>query len=201
MREFDPDDPELMDRPQPVTEELRRDLRNLIGLNRWFGSHRLLRRWLKPWWKNRGQLKILDLCTGGGDIPRLLVAEAAKDGVAVTVEAVDYQASTVAIAREWSVDFPRIAFEAADILQRELPPEPTHDLVLCSLALHHFSEEGAVQVLRFMQASARQACLVADLERGWWTSLGIWAHVGPKSVQRGGVPSACGARGLEGLPI
>ena len=36
-RVFDPQDPELMDRPQPVTPALEADLRNLVSLNRWFG--------------------------------------------------------------------------------------------------------------------------------------------------------------------
>ncbi len=36
-RQFDPAEPELMDRPQPVSAELERDLKNLRQLNRWFG--------------------------------------------------------------------------------------------------------------------------------------------------------------------
>ena len=51
-RQFDPAEPELMDRPQPVTAELASDLRNLRELNRHFGSHALilhfLRRWIQP---------------------------------------------------------------------------------------------------------------------------------------------------------
>ena len=38
---FDPAEPELMDRPQPVTPELPSDPRNLRELNRYFGSYRL----------------------------------------------------------------------------------------------------------------------------------------------------------------
>jgi len=35
-RNFDPAEPELMDRPQPVSAELEGDLRNIRQLNRWF---------------------------------------------------------------------------------------------------------------------------------------------------------------------
>ena len=46
-REFDPTEPELMDRPQPVSQELAVDLDNLVRINRHFGSYRLIRRFLQ----------------------------------------------------------------------------------------------------------------------------------------------------------
>ena len=41
-RNFNPAEPELMDRPQSVTPELESDLRNIRQLNRYFGSYRLI---------------------------------------------------------------------------------------------------------------------------------------------------------------
>ena len=41
-RSFDPAVLEMMDRPQPVSHELERDLERLRQLNRWFGSYRLV---------------------------------------------------------------------------------------------------------------------------------------------------------------
>jgi len=68
-RQFDPALPELMDRPQPVTRELERDLANLRSFNRWFGGHRLLCRFLRRWLKPNDKARILDVATGSGDIP------------------------------------------------------------------------------------------------------------------------------------
>jgi len=65
-RRFDPAEPELMDRPQPVTAELERDLQNLCQLNRFFGSHRLIRTFLEHWIKPREKLRVVDLATGFG---------------------------------------------------------------------------------------------------------------------------------------
>src|SRR5205085_1396305 len=48
-----------MDRPQPVTRELKRDLANLRSLNRWFGSHRLVRHFLRRWLKPNDKARIL----------------------------------------------------------------------------------------------------------------------------------------------
>jgi len=51
-RSFDPAVLEMMDRPQPVSPELARDLEHIRQLNRWFGSYRLvlhfMNRWIKP---------------------------------------------------------------------------------------------------------------------------------------------------------
>src|SRR5438045_6283354 len=72
-RRFDPNEPELMDRPQPVSVELESDLRNLRALNRYFGSYRLVRHFLRGWIRPNDRLRVLDLATGSGDVPRMIV--------------------------------------------------------------------------------------------------------------------------------
>src|SRR2546421_8980841 len=98
-RSFNPAELELMDRPQPVTPELASDLRNLRQLNRYFGSYRLIEYFLRRWIQPRSRMRILDLATGSGDIPRLIVDYARSVGAMVAVDAVDQQPSTLEIAR------------------------------------------------------------------------------------------------------
>ncbi len=172
-REFDPARPELMDRPQPVTRELEIDLANLVGINRHFGSHRLVRGFLRRWFRAGESYRVLDLCTASGDIPRLMVDWARAHGVTLRIEAVDYQASTVEIARRLSAGYPEIVFREGDALN--VPGEPgAYDFVFCSLALHHFSEDDAVRVLQKCRELARRAALVADLERSRLAQAGVW---------------------------
>src|SRR5881394_2615392 len=71
-RSFDPAVLEMMDRPQPVSAELERDLERLRQLNRWFGSHRLVLNFMRRWIKPHTRTRIVDLATGSGDIPRLI---------------------------------------------------------------------------------------------------------------------------------
>src|SRR5213593_4329968 len=71
-RQFNPVELELMDRPQPVSAELERDLENIRQLNRWFGSYALISIFLSRWIKPGARLRIVDLATGSGDIPRLI---------------------------------------------------------------------------------------------------------------------------------
>src|SRR5205085_5148359 len=94
-RNFDLGNPELMDRPQPITPELERDLANLRSLNRWFGSHRLIRGFLRRWLKPHTSVRVLDLATGSGDIPRLIVRYARSRSVQVKIDAIDQQNSTI----------------------------------------------------------------------------------------------------------
>lgn len=171
-REFDPAEPELMDRPQPVSAELECDLRNLRQLNRFFGSYRLVRRFLRRWIKPGDCLRIADLATGSGDIPRLVVDYARSIGATVKVDAVDQQSSTLEIASRLSVDYPEISFVESNILEWQ-PPEPC-DIVLCSLALHHFSEADAVRLLRRARQLSRKYVLVSDLRRGYLAKIGVY---------------------------
>jgi len=171
-RLFDPAQPELMDRPQPVSAELERDLENLVSLNAKFGSHRLLRKFATRWLQPGKKYRVLDLATGAGDLPRELVRWARKFGVALTVNAVDFQQSTLAIARSRSQEFPEITWTEGDI--RSFESAEPYDLVICSLALHHFSEADAIAVLARCAALSRRWALVSDLERSAFASVGIW---------------------------
>jgi len=170
-RQFDPAEPELMDRPQPVTPELVSDLRNLRQLNRHFGSYALTMRFLRRWILRGAHVRVLDLATGSGDIPRLVVDHARKVGAHATVEAIDQQSSTLEIARELSADYPEIDFLEGDV--RFFGEEGQYDLVLCSLALHHFEDRAAVEVLERCRKLSRKFVLVSDLRRGWLASVGV----------------------------
>jgi ubiquinone/menaquinone biosynthesis C-methylase UbiE len=170
-RRFDPADPEWMDRPQPVSPELVSDLRNLRALNRYFGSYRLVRHFLRRWMRPHDNLRVLDLATGSGDIPRLVVKLARERGAKVQVEGVDFQPATIEIACDLSDGFPEISYHCADI--QEFGEDHSYDIVLFSLALHHFENETAVQLLRRCRALSRGRVLVADLCRGWFARIGV----------------------------
>jgi 2-polyprenyl-3-methyl-5-hydroxy-6-metoxy-1,4-benzoquinol methylase len=171
-RQFDPAEPELMDRPQPVSPELESDLRNLRQLNRYFGSYSLIRFFLQRWIKPGDRLRIVDLATGSGDIPRLIVDHARKVGATVEIDALDRQAATLEIAERLSTSYPEISFIEADML--EWQPQTTYDLVLCTLVLHHFGEKDAVRVLQRCRDLSQRFVLVSDLRRGLLARVGVY---------------------------
>ncbi|PYL85662.1 MAG: hypothetical protein DMF17_07765 [Verrucomicrobia bacterium] len=171
-RQFDPAEPELMDRPQLVSSELEKDLRNIRQLNRFFGSHRLVLHFLRRWIKPGDHVRIVDLATGSGDIPRLIVDYAQKIGAKVEVDALDRQSATLEIARKLSGNYPEISYIDANIL--EWQPADPYDIVLCSLALHHFSDEDAVRLLRRCRELSQKFVLVSDLRRGLLATIGVY---------------------------
>jgi len=171
-RKFNPDLLELMDRPDPSTPELARALINLQKLNRHFGSYRIIRHFLNRWLKPGESVTILDACTGFGDIPRLVVEWARRRGSHVKVLAVDMQPATLEIARRRSTLFPEISYVQADI--RSFEPGDRFDIVLCSLALHHFAWREAVEILQRLNRLSDRAVLISDLERSVSGILGIY---------------------------
>jgi 2-polyprenyl-3-methyl-5-hydroxy-6-metoxy-1,4-benzoquinol methylase len=160
-----------MDRPQPVSPALISDLENLRKLNRYFGSYRLIRFFLRRWIRAGDKLRVIDLATGSGDIPRLVIEFAREIGAEVQVDAVDFQESTIEIARRLSADFPEIHYHCADI--HEFGENGSYDILLFSLALHHFSSDEAVRLLRRCRELSRGRVLVADLRRGWMATIGV----------------------------
>ncbi len=178
IRDWDPEQPEWMDRPQPVNPVLERDLENLGGLNRYFGGHALVKRFLERWLHPSpaaAPVRILDLCTGFGDIPRMMADWATPRGIALEIDAVDFHPATLDIAQRKSAAYPQIRFLQGDALTF-FPPPPSapYDLVHCSLALHHFSEEDAVLLLQRCRCLSRRYVLVTDLERNRLSQFAVW---------------------------
>jgi 2-polyprenyl-3-methyl-5-hydroxy-6-metoxy-1,4-benzoquinol methylase len=171
-RSFDPAVLEMMDRPQPVSPELERDLERLRQLNRWFGSHHLVSTFMRRWIIPGARMRVIDLATGSGDIPRLLVDHARRIGAQIQIDAVDQQAATLEIARGLSADYPEISYHAANIL--EWGSTQAYDIALCSLVLHHFSNDDAVRLLRRCRNLSKRFVLVSDLRRGFLLRAGVY---------------------------
>ncbi len=126
-----------------------------------------LRCWLTP----GRPYRILDLATGFGDVPRMIVSWARERNIPVQIEAVESHSSTLEIARRHSADFPEITYQRANA--RNFTSAFTYDLVCCSLALHHFSNEDAVRLLKSARELSHDHVLVSDLERSWPNLLAV----------------------------
>jgi 2-polyprenyl-3-methyl-5-hydroxy-6-metoxy-1,4-benzoquinol methylase len=171
-RQFDPAVLEMMDRDQPVSSELERDLERIRQLNRWFGSYRLVLGLIRNWIRPSDKLRIVDLATGSGDIPRLIVDYARKIRAGVEIDAVDRQPATLEIARRLSANYPEISYREANIL--EWNSVEAYDIALCTLALHHFSNEDAVRLLRRCREVSKSFALVSDLRRSFALIAGVY---------------------------
>jgi hypothetical protein len=171
-RSFDPAVLEMMDRDQPSSGELERDLRHLRQLNRWFGSYRLVLGFIRSWIRSGDSLRVVDLATGSGDIPRLIVDHARQTGAKIHIDALDRQPATLQFARGLSANYPEISYQEANIL--EWKSVELYDITLCTLALHHFSNQDAVRLLRRCCQLSKRFVLVSDLRRAFSLVAGVY---------------------------
>jgi len=192
---------ELMDDPAATEEMLRPNLADLGRINRFTGSTHLvvtfLDRLLPLWRRARtfgAPLSLLDVATGGADIPRAVARWAARRGVAVRIVALDRHPVTARIAAADSAAFPEIEVVRADA--RALPfRDGAFDACLCSIALHHLAPGDRPGLLRRLDRLGRLGFFVVDLVRSPAALAGVWLLTrcfrtafirsdGPRSVRR-----------------
>jgi SAM-dependent methyltransferase len=165
-RRFDAAVPEIMDRPNNDLALLRADLEVLERINRFLGGRRIALRYLEDFLEltPMRSFTVLDLATGGADIPRTIVRWAHGRGVSVRITAADGNPDILQIAREQSAEWSEIQIEQHNLLA--LPyPTASFDFVLCSLTLHHFAEADVVAILRRIHDIARVGYIINDLRR------------------------------------
>ena len=164
-----------MDEKGADAEEIRRSLAFIERVNRWLGYARAtlshFERLSKEWQVGE-EIRILDLATGSGDIPRAMLKSADRRGLKIQVVGVDRQRPTIEIARRWNSDG-RLKLVQADVF--ELPFEDqSFDYVTANMFFHHLSDEEVVEVMRSMTRIARRGVIIADLLRHYRAYGWVW---------------------------
>jgi SAM-dependent methyltransferase len=188
--------PEIMDQPGLAADRHRRALRALARINFWSGSARILWPGLLSLAKEMAPrpVRVLDLATGGGDVPLRLWQKARRAGVTLVLDGCDVSPVAVAYARASAgragAD---VRFLVHDVLRS--PVLSGYDAAMCSLFLHHLDNEDACALLRGMAAAAGRLVLVNDLARSF---AGLMlAHVGTRLLTFSDVVHTDGPRSVE----
>lgn len=194
--------PELLDERGHDAEELSANLHDIRRVNRLAGGTRATLRALPPLLDRvppDRPADVLDLATGSGDIPRAIIAQAIKAGRSIHVVASDLSPAILAEAEHALTRCDNVSFASYDARSVSLPDRSV-DVVLCSLALHHFTSDDAVTVLREMTRLSRVGFILNDITRGRLGLLSAWAasrvatrnrltrHDMPLSVRRAFTP-------------
>jgi 2-polyprenyl-3-methyl-5-hydroxy-6-metoxy-1,4-benzoquinol methylase len=164
-------EPEEMDDPAIATERLHGALTGLTRINFVSDSARIvwspiarLARTL-----NVDRLRVLDIATGAGDVPRALWRKARRAGLNLEIRGIDFSPRSIEFAEQRAVQTKTpVAFECRNALTDDLSTD--YDVVMCSLFLHHLSNDDANKLLGRMAAAARRLVLISDLRRcrlGW----------------------------------
>ena len=150
--------PELLDDDLGSPAEVAASLVDLRHINQWFGGTRttvaLLRRVAKDC--DKGELSLLEIGAGQGDVPMSARKSLAKEGIALSVTLLDRLVTHLPRNGARSV--------AGDALH--LPfGDGSFDIVSCSLFAHHFSPEDLKLLLVEALRASRCAVIVNDLIR------------------------------------
>jgi 2-polyprenyl-3-methyl-5-hydroxy-6-metoxy-1,4-benzoquinol methylase len=160
---------ELMDDPALDPGHHRAALLALGRLNVLWGAHRIVWPSLRELAAipGHGVVRVLDIATGSGDIPVRLMRLARREGLPLRVEGCDASEVALAAARERAARAGLdMNFFQMNASSSALPGE--YDVVMCSLFLHHLTNEDARGLLYRMRCAARRMVLVSDIIRSAW---------------------------------
>lgn len=190
--------PELLDGPLDDPAALDGNLRDLRRINRWLGGVALSAAAIEALAAHRVELTLLDVGTGGADIPAALIERAIERRRRLHVVGIDSRPEILAAAVRTRPATPTpggLELHVGD--GRELRyPDRSFDVAHTSLVLHHLEPAAAIDLLREMGRVARLGVVVNDLDRSRLGWLGAWLlghlltanrytrHDAPLSVRR-----------------
>ena len=167
---------ELLDGPLDDPSALAGNLRDLRRINRWLGGTSLTAPAIDALAAHRDELTLLDVGTGGADIPLALLGRASRRSRRLSIVAIDHRPEVLAAAVRAT---PAVATTHGLELHvgdgRALPyPDRSFDVAHASLLLHHLPAADSVGLLREMARVARLGVVINDLERSRLGWLGAW---------------------------
>ena len=178
--------PELMDQPDLDATKHARALDGLGRINVWSATASVLWRAIRNHMQEQGlrSMRVLDVASGGGDVPIRLWRIARRCGVALQVDGCDVSPRAVEYAkRKAAAANTTVHFSTLNVLDDPLPTG--YDVITCSLFLHHLREDQAVPLLHRFGQTANRLVLVDDLRR---TAAGMGiAYVGTRLLSRSAI--------------
>jgi SAM-dependent methyltransferase len=189
---------ERLDGPLTDQRTLVGNLRDLARVNRRLGGAGLSVAAIEALAPGRSAITILDVGTGGADIPLVLIDRGRARGRLVTVTGLDSRQEVLAAA---AIAEPRVPTTVELALQvgdgRSLAyADGSFDVAHSSMVVHHLDPTSARDLLIEMARVARLGVVLNDLVRGRQFWLGAWLlshlatrnaftrHDAPLSVRR-----------------
>jgi 2-polyprenyl-3-methyl-5-hydroxy-6-metoxy-1,4-benzoquinol methylase len=187
-------EPEEMDDPNLDPAAHQRALRGLSRLNSLSRSASIVWSAIADLLQPDKPLRVLDLATGGGDVPIALAVRAAGAGLALDIHACDISDVAVTFARQRAAEAKaNVTFFQLNALADPIPPG--FDVITSSLFLHHLNEDHARHLLHRVAKAVNKRVVVNDLNRSdaslamvyiashLVTTCGVVHTDGPRSVR------------------
>lgn len=159
--------PEIMDDFSIRGDELRQTLDEIAGINHLLGGNSVtlqgVRELLRKIPKSE-TISILDIGCGNGDMLRMLSDFGGQKGWNFELRGIDANIATIAYAQELSALYPNITYLSGDVFNPEFE-KLEYDIALCTLTLHHFSDQEILQLVNILNKQANIGLVINDLHR------------------------------------
>jgi len=166
LSQRNPDLMEIMDDPACSREGLNRTYRAFGRMNRMLSQWgRIYRDDIRPFvLKSKRTVTILDIGTGGGDLPRYLSHLAQQDNLSLQITAIDPDERAIRFAKA-NTDAQNIEYMQAGS-GKMAGNEERFDFVISNHLLHHLAENDILRLCRDAQRLALRKVIFNDIERG-----------------------------------
>ena len=184
--------PELLDTDAGTPAEIFASLSDLNRINRWFGGVRATESLVERVSQATGvrKLSLLEVAAGSGNLPDLVRRRCTRNGIDLSVIALDRSASHLRLPA-----FPAVAGDALALPFRD----GSFDLVSSTLFVHHLAPEETILFVNEALRVCRKAVLINDLVRSWLHLMLVYAgfplyqsrltrHDAPASVRQAYTP-------------
>jgi SAM-dependent methyltransferase len=146
-------------------------MKNLLGdlkyVNKWLGGNKVTLDGIEKLLRGNSKkepITILDIGCGDGQLLRNCAKYAENNGLKLKCIGLDFNKNILEYAENQSKDFPNIKFQKVDVfLEEELIPNC--DIAVCTLFLHHFSDESIAELLKILLKKSNNGLVINDLQR------------------------------------
>jgi 2-polyprenyl-3-methyl-5-hydroxy-6-metoxy-1,4-benzoquinol methylase len=158
--------PELMDSDELNIVDYNRCLRDLAAVNRVTFTHRATLNFLTRATKDLPhgtRLSVLDVAFGHGDLLRAIAGWAKRRGLEVTLTGIDLNPRSAVAARAATPQGMNIQYYTGDVFG--FMPARKPDFIVTSQFTHHLTDGDIIELVRWMEKTAKKGWHIADLHR------------------------------------
>lgn len=158
-------EPEIMDQPGLDVKEHARALWALGVVNRLGNTAGMYLHEMRAYLESETKrVRVLDIATGGGEVPIRLFKLARASGYTVEVDGCDMSGTAISLANEKISDLGGgMRFFVHNVVQDGVPEG--YDVIISSAFFHHLTEAQVEMMLRDMAEKARGMVMISDLLR------------------------------------
>lgn len=109
-------------------------------------------------------ITIIDFGCGGGDMLRMLSKYGAENNLQFKLIGIDANEATIRHAEKCSTEFENISYLAEDIFLYDFS-KFSIDIALITLTLHHFKDDGIINIMKVIYNLVKKGIVVNDLQR------------------------------------